>query len=89
MDASAWLQNAISRGVCDVPRPQLALNHWRVSSISEMSAMGTSQHWLASHTRSSKTGSGAESSTPSIWSAATRSPSFNGIAAAALPGVDG
>src|ERR1022692_1832943 len=59
----AWAQKETSREVSWVLKPNLDLNHWRFSSMREISAMGASQIRAASSVKSSKTSSGTVSST--------------------------
>jgi hypothetical protein len=70
--ATAWLQKAIERGVSTTSRPQRDLNHWRFSSTSEISAIGTPKVRAARRVKRSKRGSAGVSSTSSESSMARR-----------------
>ena len=75
-------QKAMSRLVSVAPsKPILDLNHWRSSSIKLISAIGVPQMSEASLVISSKSGSGAVSSTINASSRLRRCDSFSGFAA--------
>src|SRR6266550_1701312 len=73
-------QKAISRDVSEASMPTRDLNHWRSSSIREISAMGVLQTNEASRVRSSKDCSGSVSRMAYFSKAAILPSSLTGLA---------
>src|ERR1700732_4612798 len=77
-------QKAMSREVSVAEIPTLDLNHWRFSSMREMSAMGVLQTYEARSVKSSKACSGSVSRMAYFCKAATRAASFVDIIGAPI-----